>query len=167
MRLPWPPRAIMPAMPPRRPWAVTALAWLLLLQAVGLTSLAALAIGSFTARLPLPPDWFVLPQLAPLRGLACALIALLAVAAAFGFFRVAPGAWVNAVLVQGLTLLTALLLYFRERPGYVYLLMLYGLFMVLYLHQADVQAAFRRDLQPAPETPAPLPAHRPPPEAPR
>ncbi|MCC7362250.1 MAG: hypothetical protein IT317_22385 [Anaerolineales bacterium] len=154
-------------MPPRRPWPVTALAWLLLLQAAGLTSLAALAIGPFTARLPLPPDWFVLPQLAPVRGLVCALIALLAVAAAFGFFRVAPGAWVNAVLAQGLMLLVALILYFRERPGYVYLLMLYGLFMVLYLHQADVQAAFRRDLHPHAEIAGPVKHHLPPPEAPR
>ena len=44
----------------------------------------------------------------------------------------------------------------RERPGYVSLLMLYGLFMVLYLPQADVQSAFRRDIQPPAETPAPV-----------
>jgi hypothetical protein len=51
---------------------------------------------------------------------------------------------VNAVLVQGGGLLTALWLYFGPRPMYAYLIMLVGILMVLYLHQADVQSAFRQ-----------------------
>jgi len=60
------------------------------------------------------------------------------------------------VLAQGLNLALALLLYFGGRPAFVYPMMLYGVFMVLYLHQADVQAAFR------PPVEAGTAAHRPP-----
>ena len=47
-------------------------------------------------------------------------------------------------------LLTALLLYFGPRPAYCYLIMLVGVLMVLYLHHADVQTAFRQ--APGPES---------------
>lgn len=132
-------------MPPARPWAVTAIAWLLLLQAAGLVLLALSALDQYW---PAALDPFAALRLAPLSGLLLACIALLALSSAFGFFRMARGAWVSAVLVQGLTLGLALLLYFRDRPAFIYLLMVYGIFMVLYLHQADVQAAFRRDINP-------------------
>jgi hypothetical protein len=75
------------------------------------------------------------------------LVALLALSAAVGFFRLRPGAWPGAMLVQALTLFMAQVVYFRERPHtklhYIYLLMLYAVFMVVYLHQADVLAALR------------------------
>jgi hypothetical protein len=86
-----------------------------------------------------------------LTGLVFGLLAVLALSAAVGFFRLAPAAWVSAVMVQGAGLLLALLLYFGGRPSYVYLMMLAGIFMVIYLHQADVQAAFRQ--RGAPEAP--------------
>ena len=82
-------------------------------------------------------------------GVAFLALALLALAAAIGFVRVRRGGWVNAVLVQGGGLLIALLLYFGPRPTYAYVVMLVGILMVLYLHQADVQSAFR--LAPGPE----------------
>ncbi len=136
----------------KRPWAVTAIAWLLLLQSAGLVALGALALRPYLPTWPAGLDRLTGLPLSPLSGLLFACLALLALSAAFGFFRQARGAWVSAVLVQGLTLLAALLLYFRDRPAYVYGLMLYGLFMVLYLHQADVQAAFRREINPRPVT---------------
>jgi hypothetical protein len=137
-------------MPPARPWPVTAVAWLLLLQTAGLVVLGALALDGPTRLWPLALGPLSLPRLAPLTGLLFAGLALLALAAALGFFRQSPGAWTSAVFVQGAMLLSALLLYFRGRPGYVYGLMLSGIFMVLYLHQADVHAAFRREIDPRP-----------------
>ena len=78
-----------------------------------------------------------------------------ALAGAIGIFRLRRGGWVSAVFVQGVILLIALVLYFRGRPAlvppYAYAMMVVGIFMVLYLHQADVQAAFRHDLGLAPE----------------
>ena len=150
---PRPPPPLCRIMPPmKRPWPVTAIAWLLLLQCAGLVGLGALALRPYLPNWSLALEQAAGLRLAPLSGLLFACLALLALTAAFGFFRQARGAWVSAVLVQGLTLLSALLLYFRGRPAYVYVLMVYGLFMVLYLHQADVQAAFRREINPRPAT---------------
>jgi hypothetical protein len=127
----------------KRPWPVTANAWLLLLEAVGFVALGALYLGPLGAQWPLTPEVWAAERIAVLTGLLFALVAVLSLSAAFGFFRLVPGAWTNAVMVQGGTLLLALVLYFRGRPAYVYGMMLYGIFMVIYLHQADVQAAFR------------------------
>ena len=113
-----------------RPWAVTVIGWLLLLEMAALLLLAFLSLG---------------------RPVAVVFLALavLALVAAFGFARVSRGGWVNAVLVQGGGLLTALWLYFGSRPMFAYPMMLAGILMVLYLHQADVQSAFR--LAPGPD----------------
>ena len=108
-----------------RPWAVAALSWLLLIETTTLLLLAFINLGQ-----PLAVAF-----------LALAILALFAV---LGFIWVRRGGWVNAVLVQGAGLLLALWLYFGPRPAYCYLMMLAGILMVLYLHQADVQAAFRQ-----------------------
>jgi hypothetical protein len=50
-------------------------------------------------------------------------------------------AWLMAMLVQGLSLLTALVLYFNQKPGYVYVIMLYSIFMVIYLNYFEFYAA--------------------------
>ncbi len=113
-----------------RPWAVSAIALLLVVEMLGLLLLALVYIHRLAA-------------------VACVALALLALAAAVGFVRLRRGGWVNAVLVQGGELALALILYFRFQAMYSYPMMLYGVLMVLYLHQADVQAAFR--LAPGPE----------------
>ena len=120
--------------PPRRPWAVTVIAWLLVLEMAGLLFLAYLNFG---------------------QPVSAALLALsvLALGAAVGFARLRRGGWVNAVLVQGGLLLVALLLFSGPRPAYCYGMMLSGILMVLYLHQADVQAAFRQAPGPEPGPP--------------
>jgi hypothetical protein len=133
----------------RRPWAVTVIGWLLLLETAGFLGLSALYLG------PLGPQWpLSLPVVfdernATLTGLAFGVLALGCLAGALGFFRLRRGGWVSAVFVQGANLLMALVLYFRGRPAlvppYAYVMMLVGIFMVLYLHQADVQAAFREN----------------------
>ncbi len=119
-----------PSHPQRRPWAVGAITWLLVVEVAGLLVLAFINLGS-------------------LVGLAFVALALLALSAAVGFVRLRRGGWVNAVLVQGGGLAMALLLHFQLHAGYAYAMMAFGILMVLYLHQADVQAAFR--LAPGPE----------------
>src|SRR2546427_7119106 len=87
--------------PPHRPWAVTVIAWLLLLEMAGLLFLAYLNFG---------------------QPVSAALLALsvLALGAAVGFARLRRGGWVNAVLVQGGLLLVALLQFSGPRPAYCY-----------------------------------------------
>jgi len=70
-------------------------------------------------------------------------LSVLAIVAVFGFLGLWRSAWTLALLLQGLTLLTALLLYLDRKPWYIYILMLYSIVMVLYLHDGDVQQAFR------------------------
>ena len=70
-------------------------------------------------------------------------LSLLAILAAISFLRLWRNAWTNAMLLQGFTLLIALILYFTGKPFYVYILMLYSIFMVLYLNHYEVQVAFR------------------------
>ena len=120
--------------PPHRPWAVTVIGWLLLVETAGQLFLAFLNFGQPVS-------------------LALVALSLLALAAAIGFARLRRGGWVNAVLVQGGLLLVALLLFSGPRPAYCYLMMLSGILMVLYLHQADVQAAFRQAPGPEPGPP--------------
>jgi len=137
---------------PRRPWPVTAVAWLLLLEAAGFLAIAALYVRTWAVRLAFMPEQWAEQRFIGLYGVLFCLLAVLAVTSAYGFFRLARGAWTSAVLVQGLSLALALVQYFGGRPVFVYPVMLYGIFMVLYLHQADVHAAF----QPPPEPPPAL-----------
>lgn len=123
---------------------VTVLGLLLLLQAVGLFDLG---LFFFTRGLGLRRSLIVEMLITePINALAMGIIfiplALLALLAALGFFRLWRAAWIMAMLTQGLSLLTALLLYFNQRPGYVYVIMLYSIFLVIYLHTAEVSTAF-------------------------
>jgi hypothetical protein len=124
---------------------VTANAWLLVLEAAGFIGGAA----AFLSPLPQPvPELIAGPLVwdqahsALVKGVFFALLGTLALAAAAGMLRVRAGAWVLAMTVQGLNLFAALVLYFGSRPAYVYAMMAAGALMVLYLQQADVQAAF-------------------------
>jgi len=136
--------------PRKRPWSVTAVGLLLLLQAVGLFALGAIHFDMVY----LVDLWTPLSALSAeelLLGVANKVVmsiifiplSLLAVMAAVGFLRLWRNAWTNAMLLQGLTLLIALILYFTAKPFYVYILMLYSIFMVLYLNYYHVQMAFR------------------------
>ncbi|HEX6383665.1 MAG TPA: hypothetical protein VF177_03245, partial [Anaerolineae bacterium] len=66
------------------------------------------------------------------------------------FFGLWRNAWLNATLVQGLTLLVALVMYAHAQGErfYVFLMMVYGIFMVVYLHHPDVQATFQPKVAP-------------------
>jgi lysylphosphatidylglycerol synthetase-like protein (DUF2156 family) len=126
----------------RRPWAVTANGLLLVLEGAGFLGAASLYLGPQGLLWPVVTNVWDAAHIALVTGFVFALLAALALFAGIAFFRLAPGAWVIAVLVQGADLFIALTLYFGSRPFYVYAMMLGGLFMVLYLHQADVQIAF-------------------------
>jgi hypothetical protein len=129
---------------PKRPWSVTANALLLVLESAGCVLMGALHLVPLGVLWPMTEALWNTQRAAVVTGFIFALLATLALAAAVGFMRVASGAWLLAVLVQGINLALALVLYFEGRPAYVYMMMLYGIVMVLYLHQDDVQAAFRR-----------------------
>jgi hypothetical protein len=128
-----------------RPWPVKALTLLLVVQGLGLVVLGVFSVDHDAGLLQIlinDPFYATLPPLG-----------LLALATAFGFLRLRPGAWVMAMLVQGLTLLVALIFYVRYRPqgGIVYGMMIYAIIMVLYLNYAEVPAVFRA--HPAEEEP--------------
>lgn len=76
---------------------------------------------------------------------SAALFALtvLALWAAVGVFRMWRIGWTQAMLVQGASLLTALILYFINRPRHIFILMATGVFMVLYLNYADLRYYFQ------------------------
>jgi hypothetical protein len=129
---------------------VKAVGLLLLLQAVGLFALGAIHF----AVVYLVDLWTPLSALRAeelLLGVANKVVmsiifiplSLLAIMAAVGFLRLWRNAWTNAMLLQGLTLLIALILHFTAKPFYVYILMLYSIFMVLYLNYYHVRMAFR------------------------
>jgi len=136
----------------QRPWPVTALAALLLVQALGFAALAFILW-----RLEIPGWAFHVPgtglTLATARtlGVLAAVLALLALLTAAGFLCVRPAAWVYAVLIQGTTLAVALILRFspgldfshRSLPSYLlYLVMFYAICMVVYLNYSAVHDAF-------------------------
>ena len=69
----------------------------------------------------------------------------LALLSALGFWRVWQAAWMSAITVQGASLLLALGMFFRDRPLYVYFMLLYGIWMVIYLNFSDVLEAFNAE----------------------
>jgi hypothetical protein len=136
--------------PRKRTWPVTAVGLLLLLQATGLFGLGAI----YFARVYLLDLWAPMSSLSTeelftvvvnevFMSIIFIPLSLLAVLVAISFLRLRRNAWTNAMLLQGFTLLIALILYFTGKPFYVYILMLYGIFMVLYLNYYEVQVPFR------------------------
>jgi len=120
-----------------RPWPVKALTLLLVAQGVGLVVLGLFSVDHTAGVWAILVDQSFYATLPPLG--------VLALVAAAGFLRLRPGAWVMAMLVQGLSLLVALVFYFRYRPQdlLIYGMMVYALIMVLYLNYAEVPAVFR------------------------
>ncbi len=128
--------------PSRRPWSVRAIGWLLLGQAV---LFLALAIWQATeAYEAVAGETALLNQLVLLMHaftLAAVFLLLLLTLLAFG--RLWPRGWGYAVLAQGLMLALTLAQHFRGRELYTHHIMLFSIFMTIYLHHPDVQAAFQ------------------------
>jgi hypothetical protein len=127
-----------------RPWAVKAITWLLLGQAAVLFGMA---IYSFlqldTITLPDAEVGQIIALLSLLNmTIIFSSLALLVLVAAFSFLGLWRGGWSISMLAQGLVLLVTLILFSFTAPFYVYLLMGYAVFLVLYLHHPDVEAAF-------------------------
>jgi hypothetical protein len=70
------------------------------------------------------------------------ILTVFAFVAAFGFFRLWPNAWTQAMFVQGASLALALIFYFIGKPPHIYIIMVCAIFMVLYLNYANVQDVF-------------------------
>jgi hypothetical protein len=120
-----------------RPWPVTALALFLLLQTAGLLGLAAfniIVVDSATDNLI--ANW------SNSLGVLYLLLAGLSLLSALGFFRLWLNSWLMAMLLQGLCLLNALIIYFQNGPAYSYGIMTYAIFMVIYLNHYEVRGAF-------------------------
>jgi hypothetical protein len=115
---------------------------LLLGQAAGLLLIAVYHLVGPVVR------WDVLVEAAAARdqasfiGLVLVCLACLAGMTAGGFWRMWRQAWLQAMLLQALCLALALILYYWQKPGFVYLLMAFSIFMVLYLNYYEVRAAF-------------------------
>jgi hypothetical protein len=68
---------------------------------------------------------------------------LVALLGSLDTMRMTPNSWTTAMLIQGINLLSALLQYFGTRPGYIYFIMAYSLFMVIYLHYSGMPGQYR------------------------
>ena len=60
---------------------------------------------------------------------------------AIALLRLRSWAWVAAMAIQGFGLFAALIGYLRATPNYVG--MVFGIFLVFYLNQGEIQVAFR------------------------
>jgi hypothetical protein len=109
---------------------------LLVVQGVGLLVLGVLSVDRTAGLWEILMDDSFYATLPPLG--------VLALVTATGFLGLRRWAWVMAMLVQGLSLLVALIFYFRYRPQdlLIYGMMVYAIIMVLYLNYAEVPAVF-------------------------
>jgi hypothetical protein len=135
-------------MTPKEPrsWPIKATAWLLFGQAVALLALGVLNLLDLGVGASLTQDEALDVFVKGLTGgivfIALACIGLVAV---FNFWRVDKIAWTMGMMAQGLMLLTALIIYFEKGADiYAYVMMAYGIFMVIYLHLPDVVGTFRQ-----------------------
>lgn len=136
---------------PTRTRSVTILAWLHLLQSLGL-----FGFGIYFA---LTAGWgekgsgiaYQYLPLAMFEDMLSAVITFslgaLGVLIAIAMLRLRPFAWLAAIILQGLGLLAALYGYIRGHPNYVG--MAVGIFLVFYLNQYEVREAFRSAARPA------------------
>jgi hypothetical protein len=129
------PESLSSSISPLRPRSVNLLGILLMGQALGLTGLA-------YASLKIADNQEIqIHDIVTAAGFLS--IAILALLSALGILGLRQRAWTMAVATQGINLAFALILYFRERPFYIYEVLLIGIFMVIYLHYTEIQALFR------------------------
>lgn len=126
-----------------RSWSVRVIAVLLLLQAIGLVSV------SLSKSTQINWQQAIRSESLSAQALEAAVIssmfiplAVLAVIAALGMLWVFRIGWLLAMIAQALILLDCLALYFQQKPGFVYPIMLSGVILVLYLNSFDVRLAF-------------------------
>ncbi len=120
------------------PWSISFTGRLLGLQSLGFITLA-----FFTAPAPPIPAHKIGELWLPALYI---LLAFLSAAAALGLLRLRPLAWDIAMLLEGVALLEALALYLGVRPFYVYLLMFYGIIVVINLNHPELRRSFPTEI---------------------
>jgi hypothetical protein len=127
-----------------RPWPVVAVLLLLIGQIAGFTALFALRVVGSQGKIAGLASGGKLPQVLGELAIPISLLVVVVAAAIaiLSLLRRAESAWVNAMFVQTVNLALALGLYFSEGSFYAYLMMVYGVFVVVYLMMPGVQAAF-------------------------
>jgi|GEM_PF-1750543 len=143
---------------PGRPWPITLGGLLIFLQGLAFLMLSGGAMAlmanyrflleqfkSFIPPNELPPELLDPSRFMPALlieatlGLTLALFLLLN---SLRFLQRHPRAWLLAMVLQGVNLLTALLLYWRGSRGLIFIWMLSSLVIVFHLNRADVLNAF-------------------------
>lgn len=126
--------------PPTRTLAIQIATWLLLVQALALLALGILNLNNLGIVANLTPEETIAILFKGLTGsIIFIALACIALVATFNFWRLDGLAWTMGMLVQGLMLLTALILFFQDiNHIYAYAMMAYGIFMVIYLHMPDI-----------------------------
>lgn len=136
---------ISPSLKAHHQRSVKILAWLHMLQSLALLGFAVYTVSSGGWVEALNETAIQYLPLALFDGMISAVVmmilALLGMAIGLAMLRLQSWAWLPAMSLQGLGLMAALYSYIRGRPNYVG--MLIGIFLVFYLNQGEVQAAFR------------------------
>jgi len=106
------------------------------------------ALGFLILAITTAPEAPILPHTFAELWQAGFYIALagLSVLSALSLLRLRPLAWNFAMLLQGTSLLFALMLYLGERPFYIYPQMIYGIVMVLELNQPELASSFPKEI---------------------
>lgn len=133
-----------------RPRSLQILVILIVMQSLGLFSygLYLLTLHGWLIRDPGLPLGRFLPFVLPEDfsfGLVMVLLALLLFLLAVSLRRMKRWAWIAVVFMQGFSLLSALLEYFRNKPNFTGMLL--SIVIVFYLNQSEVQEIFRGVLQ--------------------
>jgi hypothetical protein len=83
------------------------------------------------------------PQLEqPPLGYALILITLLTILSALSFLFLLRAGWLLAMVTQGVSLLSCLVLYFGFKPAVIFPVMLYCIVMAFFLNSANVRVVF-------------------------
>ena len=128
---------------PRRPWSVTAVALLLLLEGFGLIGAAAYdypfdlikEIQNIHAATKIFMHY--------LPTAVYGLMGLVALLGCLDTLRMTRNSWTTAMLIQGINLFSSLLQYFGTRPAYIFVIIAYSIFMVIYLHYSGLPGQYR------------------------
>jgi hypothetical protein len=127
----------------RRTWPVTILGLLLVIQGIAFAFLAIYHLTLIDISILIAPLNLFEEFPYNLKWLALLGLSLLGMVAGIGFLRMWSIAWMLAIAFQGFSLALSLILYFDDKPIYVYPVMAYCIFMVIYLHYSEVMSTFR------------------------